>query len=398
MAAMDAAANFSRLDRSELDDLLDEILADELSLNNIASDSFLVSGFQQRPSRDGNVTQWSNGGQTASSWDTNGSLKSTAAVTESDKQYKMRNDQNVEIEIAFNQKGNQSNSTNYINEDWNKDITDKSDSSMLITSPYSKHRGSLPVNNVPIEHQRRRMQSVPYRDYGFDSTNLGFHQDYRTSSRSDAEEQPSTWLDQQKQKLRQKQEGQTWKSRTEQEKRLVEELKSAQTVYIQNHPQEDDSLGNSIERHAELISSHYVHSSPSIKKSERTVASDNSETVKPSTASKQFEKKLSDILEAQQSKKFVEPKTVKESGENSPCKAEKSYYVSGIERPPFTTHQTKYFFSISTPQPPASASTMMSPNPCTKLSPPTPQRGTEQQTSSAADYFARLGIASMGTR
>jgi len=32
------------------------------------------------------------------------------------------------------------------------------------------------------------------------------------------------------------------------------------------------------------------------------------------------------------------------------CKTEKNYFVSGIEQPPFTTHQTRYFFSMSTPQ------------------------------------------------
>ena len=29
------------------------------------------------------------------------------------------------------------------------------------------------------------------------------------------------------------------------------------------------------------------------------------------------------------------------------CKTEKRYYVAGIEQPPFTTHQTKYIFSMT---------------------------------------------------
>jgi len=36
--------------------------------------------------------------------------------------------------------------------------------------------------------------------------------------------------------------------------------------------------------------------------------------------------------------------------EGGQCKTERNYFVSGMEQPPFTTHQTKYCFSMSKPQ------------------------------------------------
>lgn len=227
---------------------------------------------------------------------------------------------------------------------------------------------SLPDNYSALEY-RRRLQSVPCSDYYGPVQNS---QNYYAAGsdrfvRGMCSEEPITWLDQQKMKLRTRQESKGWVGQSDQQKQLMEELKAAQLMVAQKRA-EHALLNNTVEQYADYSNSHLTQAqSPTTQGLVCQAYIGNGDL--------RAEKSTSLSLSLQS-------ETSASNGENKDlCKSERSYYVSGIERPPFTTHQTKYVFSVSSPHVSGGHPGNVSPTlqllqkASTKCSPPTPQRG-----------------------
>ena len=75
--------------------------------------------------------------------------------------------------------------------------------------------------------------------------------------------------------------------------------------------------------------------------------------------------------------------------EASTEKSEKTYFVSGLERPAFTTHQTKYVFSVSPPKSSTARSEGGKPSLSPEPTPPPQYQPMIPQRSSSREFMAR---------
>lgn len=205
-------------------------------------------------------------------------------------------------------------------------------------SPSSLGRVGSPPVASPIPPPRKYTH-VPYRvDYenqeAMYSEEPGYNEPVHMSSyrgyASDSEE-PMSWLERQQIKLRAKREGRTWRNRTEQERQLVTELRTAQTSLARRRAQSEVEENPILDQYSQPDFS--TPNGPSFD----SYSQDERYGRKP--VSPDFRRKA------------MTPDPIRRSYSVSDSqKSEKSYWVSGLERPPFTTHQTKYTFSISPPK------------------------------------------------
>ena len=123
-----------------------------------------------------------------------------------------------------------------------------------------------------------------------------------------------SWLQEQQQKLQSMKDHRDMPRRTEQERKLVAELKSAQSTLTRRRAES--------EAEEDAVVQQYT------RKDRNVFAPNGPATYAVMTPSPTSPPQIVDHTE----------------------RSEKNYFVSGIERPPFTTHQTKYTFSVSPPQ------------------------------------------------
>ena len=215
-----------------------------------------------------------------------------------------------------------------------------------------------------------RLHSVPYKiDYDI----------------TDVAPDNLSWLQQQQYKLRNKKEGPNWQQRTKQERRLVEELKSAQSRFMSKRAQSSAEEQAVVESYARTEATpNFQTNGPHLL----PVSTPSPEKEKPRSFSPLQQREPSPVVQRAMSPPQIQHK-VHRSPERitsperfaspprlvsppprtkSPAmhmhtvminqpqvvnrdnyKTEASYFVSGIERPPFTTHQTKYTFCVSPP-------------------------------------------------
>lgn len=153
---------------------------------------------------------------------------------------------------------------------------------------------TLPLNSS--------INSVPYKiDYENRYDDNSFYDGRGYSSDSDP---TATWLMQQKQKLRAKRDGSL--GRTREEKELVNELRSAQTRMKHRRTQSEADEASVISQYG-----------------------------------------LNDQHTFQQQNAYMKSPSPERVDLQDQYKTEKRFFVSGLERPPFTTAQTKYTFSVN---------------------------------------------------
>ncbi len=271
----------------------------------------------------------------------------------------------------------------------------KSEKHERVGSPISSLGSPTPsrLHSVPykIEYENRYADSYSPMEYFSDS------------------ELPRSWLQQQQLKLRAKREGKDYGFRTEQEKQLVHELRGAQMkfkskramseaeedailaqysnqdVFAQhNGPVEFNIRTSSPEKTPPLIKSMTPEPPPRRLSSppprrispprartppmrSRSVGSPPPLSRSPprrslDTRGRDHHKQESFVFRTTSPRPirreirhdvFMSPEPLRRSHSmehNHNHKTEKTYFVSGLERPAFTTHQTKYVFSISPPK------------------------------------------------
>lgn len=189
--------------------------------------------------------------------------------------------------------------------------------SETFTESHRDHVGSPISSPTPS-----RQNSVPYRvDYDNRSMDSFRSLDYSSDS-----ELPGSWLHQQQQKLRAKREGKDnfVHHRSQQEKQLVSELKNAQTSIKKKRAQSDAEEQAIIDQF--------------MQNDHQDVFTQNG------TYRSQSPEKVTTY------KKPSSPQPIRRTYSTDSHKSEKSYFVSGLERPPFSTAQTKYTFSVSPPK------------------------------------------------
>ena len=206
-----------------------------------------------------------------------------------------------------------------------------------------------------------RHHHLPYRvdyenrdAYG-DSYSVSQYRGYASDS-----EEPLSWLERQQAKLQARREGRSWRKRSEQEKQLVSELRTAQSNLMSRRAQSESDEATS------YTQQNLFYTEP------------------------QFERRH---ISPEPLRKAMTPDPVRRSHsvQGDSYRAEKSYFVSGVERPPFTTHQTKYTFSVSPPKPAGNGESIRAkPPPSPNLgrssapnSPVIPQRGASSREAVA---------------
>ena len=182
-----------------------------------------------------------------------------------------------------------------------------------VGSPTFTHRvGSPPpLRSSPTSPVPSRGMHSSYRP-DYEDTHRGYYSDSEPSY---------SWLAQQQEKLQMKRRD----PRSPQEKRLVAELKNAQNSLMRRRVQSEADERAVVAEYAKQDKNVFVQNGPVYSMSS------------PTAEERAF-------FKAQSPDSSWSP----QYGDN--YKAEKSYFVSGVERPPFTTHQTKYTFSVSSPK------------------------------------------------
>ena len=176
-----------------------------------------------------------------------------------------------------------------------------------ISSPTPSRLNTLPFR---AEYDDRSMDSFRSLDYSSDS------------------EVPSSWLQQQQQKLRAKRESkESIAHRSEQEKRLVMELKNAQTSIKKKRAVNEADEQAVIEQFMQQDQDVFAQNGPAF----------GVRSPSPEKVTTTYMKRSS-------------PEPIRQVYPTDTQKTEKSYFVSGLERPPFSTAQTKYTFSVSPPK------------------------------------------------
>ena len=174
---------------------------------------------------------------------------------------------------------------------------------------------------------------------------------------------PLTWLEQQQMKLRAKREGKRYDHRTMEEKQLVSELKNAQSrlkhrralsdaeeaAIIDQYAFTDDELSFSPNGPLQRARSPSPEKMPPLV---RASSPDSARRRRETTVKeKTFVFRTTSPKPGRREMLSPEPvQQVQQQQTRTDKKKSDSYYVSGLERPPFTNHQTKYVFSISPPR------------------------------------------------
>jgi hypothetical protein len=258
-----------------------------------------------------------------------------------------------------------------------------------------------------------KLYTLPYKiessaEQSSTQSRMSEHRGYASDT-----EEPLTWLERQQAKLQARRDDRTWHKRSEQEKKLVAELRSAQNSL--NHRRAvSDVEEDSIMQQYTKVNRSYVHNGvqqSSYSQQERSFSTSSApprrppsptqeallnrpvEVVCTATQQQQQETERQRIERLHQRSQSV---PVVDSYHDSSLSSEKSYWVSGLERPPFTTHQTKYTFSVSPPKPAVAShltetvTTIKSkppPSPIGRISAPTspiiPTRGTSSREAVA---------------
>ena len=193
-----------------------------------------------------------------------------------------------------------------------------------------------PVSSSPLTSPTpppRSHSTLPYK-VSYDNPDSVFMSGYHSDS-----DQPLTWLQQQQLKLRAKKEGRdpgymmstpsdpssspATPRRTEQERLLVKELKSAQTKIMHKRAQSEADA-------EEVLREYYP-----VHQRHHSEVAQNGTTSRAINIPFSMSHNRSDVMSP--------------NGSDSSYKTEKSFFVSGLERPPFTTSQTQYTFSVSPP-------------------------------------------------
>lgn len=222
-----------------------------------------------------------------------------------------------------------------------------------VESPTIRNRIGSPLFGA--SPQSSKMNTMPYRVDYENEANRGYFSD---------SEHSLSWLQQQQVKLKAKREGRGVDHRTKHEEQLVTELKNAQNSFQRRRTESESNEKDIIEQYSQ--------------KENADVFMANG----PSYAIKQSPD--------ERYRRTFSPTSLQRSAsavESSDYKTEKKYYVSGVERPPFTSHQTKYTFSVSPPKssdgaiknkpPPAPGQLGRS----APTSPIIPQRGVSSQSA-----------------
>ena len=251
-------------DSSQLDDILKELLGEQ------GNDTSSTLTRQKAAVNEGSITTHSGNSRTIVSWQTAQSAPQRNFTTSSYSMQRTSGDPKVTKDAAFSSYGAHS------------------------TSHYEESRRTQTSSNQRVLSPSR-----------FSPARIGGYQTFEYLT--DGEQ---SWLQEQQQKLQSMKDQRDMPRRNEQERKLVAELKSAQSTLTRRRAQSEAEEDAVVQQYA---------------KTDRNVFAQNGPTyaITPSPTSPRVERKE---------------------------RTEKNYFVSGIERPPFTTHQTKYTFSVSPPQ------------------------------------------------
>ena len=185
---------------------------------------------------------------------------------------------------------------------------------------------------------RDRVGSPTFREPGYNPkspsganlNHLPYKVDYEDAQRgyySDSDPSMS-WLQQQQVKLQNKRDGSpnpggewAYGGRTKQERQLMAEMKNAQSTLARKRAASQQDEDAVLEEYAKQQPGVFLQNGP--------LHGVGTPSPEPSPT------------------KARSPEPLER---HNSYKAEKKFFVSGIERPPFTTHQTKYTFSVSPPK------------------------------------------------
>ena len=223
----------------------------------------------------------------------------------------------------------------------------KSKSSLQSASPYTVNNPTATPVPPPRTHPvGTSAYKTNYTDLTSNKSNADTHNNVRveqTFSRgyfSDSEE-PMSWLEQQRLKLDSKRHGPRIQKRTEQEKQLVDELKSSMRRRMgggSGAESDSEAMTSWTERRSEI-----KRNAPTYNAMSDTEDSIFATTVERNTLSRRNDPKV--MLKGNRSQSVPESD---DEDTRSLYRTEKRYYVSGLERNPAQAQQTKYTFSLST--------------------------------------------------
>ena len=252
-------------DSSQLDDILKELLGDQ----HDAAPSTTMKGSRQN---EGSITTHSGNSRTVVSWQTSqsGPQRSVTSSTYS-----------MQRPVA--------------------------DGSLAAKEPFSYGAGAHSTSTYEeTRHSTTSSMQRPTTPARFAAHSNGGYQNFEYLTEGE-----QSWLQEQQQKLQSMKDHRDMPRRTEQERKLVAELKSAQSTLTRRRAESEAEEDAVVQQYA---------------KKDRNVFAPNG----PAYA--------------------VTPSPTSPPQIDHAERSEKNYFVSGIERPPFTTHQTKYTFSVSPPQ------------------------------------------------
>ena len=184
-----------------------------------------------------------------------------------------------------------------------------------------RNRAPSPVFGTTSSPPPTKFTSVPYRVDYENEASRGYYSD---------SEHSLSWLQQQQAKLQARREGRgSLDQRSRQEKQLVNELRNAQSSLQRRRAESESQEREILEQYSRQDIGGVFSAVPTTN------------GVPPYATVKGDERRPI-------GGKLQRSASALESGEYT--KAEKKYWVTGVERPPFTTHQTKYTFSVSPPK------------------------------------------------
>ena len=347
---MATSMNQSSMDEhTQLDEILNELLGDQMFMNPPSPTKELVpmnSALNTLPSK-GSMTTNDGNSRTVVSWQTSqaGPTKSVTVTKET-----VSKSPHVHTESVVTKKEEVSSYAAPRPEGYTSWGSVKEKRVESTTERRSREHMSGERVTSPEDYDSRHYNGV--------SSQRGYA--------SDSEDQLS-WLQQQQAKLQAKRDGRKWHHRTDTEKKLVAELKNAQNSFTRKRAQSEAEEDTIMQEYARQDRSGYQNGSVTptpTYRSEISSPSPDRDRDRDGYRSQRFWASPSPTPESVR-------KT--ESRYREETKADKTFWVSGLERPPNTTQQTKYTFSVS---PPVTAKPPPSPGPYRSApsSPIVPQR------------------------
>ena len=300
-------------EQSQLDEILNELLSEQM----FQPDSNARVTGSVSPNY-GSITRQAGNSRTVLSWDSMNQGPTKRAVVTKEIKSVTPNSRTESVTMSKKEFSGSGGGSGFSPSPTRKSYGTSSTSNTMRSENYSEttrdHMGSPIGSPTP-----QRLHSVPYK-VDYDNRSMD---SYRSLDYSSDSELPGSWLHQQQMKLRQKREGRDTIAhhRNEREKQLVKELKTAQTSIKKKRAQSDAD-------EQEIINQ--------IIRSEQDVFAQNG-TYRSPSPEKPYQKPTS-------------PQPIRRTYSTDSHKSEKSYFVSGLEKPPFTTAQTKYTFSVSPPK------------------------------------------------